>query len=180
MKVYMAHPYGGDRTNIERAAKLARRLKAEHPDWIIVSPLHLFSWLDYDTANPGPQLLECVQMMELCDLVYFSAGWTKSHGCRMEYAIANARNMQMVFEEALPEKPKDRKSDAVNHPSHYCRGGMECIDAIRAAVEGLTAMEAVCTGNAMKYLWRWKEKNGAEDLKKADWYIRRLLWEMEK
>lgn len=75
---------------------------------------------------------------------------------------------------AITEKPKDN----VNHPDHYTKGGIECIDAIKAATEGLTGMEAVCTGNALKYLWRWKWKNGAEDIKKAIWYLQRLLGEV--
>ena len=58
-------------------------------------------------------------------------------------------------------------SDNVNHPAHYTQGGVECIDAIEAAVSGLSGIEAVCTGNAIKYLWRWKRNNGIEDLKKA-------------
>lgn len=66
-------------------------------------------------------------------------------------------------------------NDVVNHPQHYTQGGIECIDALEAATVGLTGIEAVCTANAIKYLWRWKFKNGAEDLKKAIWYIERLL-----
>ena len=65
--------------------------------------------------------------------------------------------------------------DVVNHPNHYTNGKVECIDAIEAATAGLEGIEAVCTANAIKYLWRWKLKNGAEDLRKADWYIKRLL-----
>ena len=61
--------------------------------------------------------------------------------------------------------------DNVNHPSHYTTGSVECIDALKSATSGLTGIEAVCTANAIKYLWRWKHKNGAEDLKKAQWYI---------
>lgn len=68
-------------------------------------------------------------------------------------------------------------TDNVNHPSHYTQGGIECIDAIKAATVGLTGIEAVCTGNAIKYLWRWKYKNGMEDLKKTQWYIDRLIQE---
>ena len=68
--------------------------------------------------------------------------------------------------------------DNVNHPNHYTQGGIECIEAIKAATEGLTGMEAVCTGNAIKYMWRWKWKNGAEDIKKAIWYLQRLLEEI--
>ena len=66
------------------------------------------------------------------------------------------------------------KLDVVNRPQHY-QGKVECIDAIESAIEGLDGMEAMCTGNAIKYLYRWKRKNGAEDLKKAKWYIERLL-----
>ena len=67
--------------------------------------------------------------------------------------------------------------DNVNHPKHYTNGKVECIDALEAATTGLIGIEAVCTANAIKYLWRWKYKNGAEDLKKAQWYIDRLLQE---
>ena len=69
--------------------------------------------------------------------------------------------------------------DMVNHPPHYMQGGIECIDAIKAATEGLDGFEGYCTGNAIKYLWRWKHKNGVEDLKKAHWYIKKLAVETE-
>ena len=69
--------------------------------------------------------------------------------------------------------------DMVNHPPHYTQGGIECIDAIKAATEGLDGFEGNCTGNAIKYLWRWKHKNGVEDLKKAHWYIKKLAVETE-
>ena len=71
------------------------------------------------------------------------------------------------------------QKDNVNHPSHYTQGGIECIDAIKAATVGLTGTEAVCTGNAVKYMWRWKFKNGAEDIRKAMWYLEKLLEEVE-
>ena len=70
-------------------------------------------------------------------------------------------------------------NDAVNHPQHYTQGGIECIDALEAATVGLTGIEAVCTANAIKYLWRWKFKNGAEDIKKAIWYLNKLLSKVE-
>ncbi|OZI59018.1 hypothetical protein CAL27_18860 [Bordetella genomosp. 1] len=63
----------------------------------------------------------------------------------------------------------------VDHPPHYTAGGVECIDALAAATADLSGIEAVCTANAIKYLWRWKRKNGVEDLRKARWYISRLL-----
>lgn len=71
-------------------------------------------------------------------------------------------------------------NDAVNHPQHYTQGGIECIDALKAATVGLTGIEAVCTANAIKYLWRWKHKNGVEDIEKAIWYLERLKKELSE
>ena len=66
--------------------------------------------------------------------------------------------------------------EMVNHPDHYqSKSGIEAIDVIEAFCDGLNGLEAFCTGNAMKYLCRWKKKNGIEDLKKAQWYLNRLI-----
>ncbi len=70
--------------------------------------------------------------------------------------------------------------DPINHPSHYTAGKIECIDALEAATINLTGSEAFCTANAIKYLWRWKQKNGIEDLRKAVWYIERLIGHAEE
>lgn len=67
------------------------------------------------------------------------------------------------------------KTDNVNHPSHYNNGGIECIDAIEAATKGLDGCMAFDIGNAIKYLWRFKDKNGAEDLRKSIWYIQHAI-----
>ena len=66
-------------------------------------------------------------------------------------------------------------TEKVNNPPHYTAGKVECIDALEAATIGLQGIEAVCTANAIKYLWRWKHKNGVEDLQKTRWYLDRLL-----
>ena len=75
---------------------------------------------------------------------------------------------------------KEPNVDMVNHPVHYNQGGIECIDALKAATVSKTGIEAVCTANAIKYLWRYEEKNGIEDVKKARWYIDRLIRELEE
>ena len=69
--------------------------------------------------------------------------------------------------------------DKVN-PSHYRQGKIECIEALEAATINLKGLEAICTANAIKYMWRWKEKNGVEDLKKAMWYIEKLITSQPK
>lgn len=68
--------------------------------------------------------------------------------------------------------------DAINF-DHYKQSGVECIDALEAATCELSGIEAVCTANAIKYLWRWKQKNGKQDLMKAKWYIDRLLTKID-
>ena len=63
----------------------------------------------------------------------------------------------------------------VEHPKHYTNGKYECIDIIEDVTKDLTGLEAVCTANVIKYMWRWKLKNGVEDLKKARWYLNKLI-----
>lgn len=75
---------------------------------------------------------------------------------------------------------KEPNSDIVDHPSHYNQGGIECIDCIKSATVGKVGIEAFCVGNAIKYLFRYEEKNGVEDVKKARWYIDRLIRELEE
>lgn len=69
----------------------------------------------------------------------------------------------------------------VSHPSHYqSKSGLEVIDVIAAFTEGLEGIEAVDTGNAIKYICRWKDKNGIQDLEKAIWYIQHLIDHLNK
>tara|TARA_R100000278_G_scaffold64294_1_gene51762 strand:- start:474 stop:776 length:303 start_codon:yes stop_codon:yes gene_type:complete len=67
--------------------------------------------------------------------------------------------------------------DMVNSPPHYNESGIECIDAISAALGD--GFEYYLQGNIMKYLWRYRYKNGTEDLKKASWYLDKLITEVE-
>ena len=62
-------------------------------------------------------------------------------------------------------------AEEVESPKHYNAGGIECIDAIRAA---LTPEEfrGFCKGNVLKYAWREKYKGQNQSLEKAIWYLR--------
>ena len=71
-------------------------------------------------------------------------------------------------------------SDNVEHPLHYTKGKIECIDAIESATADLRGIEAVCTAQVLKYIWRWKWKNGVEDLKKARWYLDKLIGRLDE
>lgn len=71
------------------------------------------------------------------------------------------------------------KIDNVN-PAHYKQGKVECIDAIEAATVHKNGLDAVCTANIIKYLWRCESKNGLEDLKKARWYLEKMIQHNEQ
>lgn len=70
-------------------------------------------------------------------------------------------------------------NDNINHPLRYTKGDIECIDAIKAATVGKTGIEAVDVGHVIRYLWRYEEKDGLESVKKAEWYIKHLIKELE-
>ena len=104
--------------------------------------------------------------------------WWKNH-------IANLENLERreladfnnSWDKAQEESHAE--SDVVNSPSHYNSGGIECIDAI---AESMTdeGFKAYCKGNVQKYLWRYEMKGKPlEDLKKAEWYLSRLIKSQE-
>ena len=75
---------------------------------------------------------------------------------------------------AMPDykgpKEIEETPSAVNHPSHYNQGGIECWDAMEAAF-GKEAVRTFCKLNAFKYVWRADSKNGLEDINKAINYL---------
>ncbi len=81
--------------------------------------------------------------------------------------------MRMKEKQAMEQSDNRELEDMVNHPPHYNKAGIECIDAIKAMTDD--GFEYYLQGNIMKYLWRYRYKNGAEDLKKAQWYLTLLI-----
>ena len=77
----------------------------------------------------------------------------------------------------LDDTSEEYRDDPVNHPSHYT-GKYECFDVLRS-IYGDNAVKDFCLCNTFKYLWRHKRKNGIEDLRKARWYLDKLI-EMEE
>lgn len=70
-----------------------------------------------------------------------------------------------------PIMPPD---DPVNHPNHYTQNGYECID-VMLATQGIDAVKSFCICNAFKYIYRHRDKNHAEDIKKAIWYLNKFI-----
>ena len=88
-----------------------------------------------------------------------------------------------TIKDIIIEQEKDieleKERDMVNNPIHYNVGNIECIDSIEAM---LTKEEFIgyLRGNSHKYRWRFRYKNGIEDLKKAEWYENKLLKVLEE
>lgn len=96
-------------------------------------------------------------------------------------AFENIRKAYSELNNQLNKADTTKTEDNVNHPQHYqSKSGLETIDVIEAFTEGLVGGEATNTGNVLKYMCRWKSKNGLEDLKKARWYLDRLIGIVEK
>ena len=64
---------------------------------------------------------------------------------------------------------QNKEADSVNHPTHYTKGNIECIEAIKSAVVEKSGFESVCVANVIKYLWRY-----------AGWYLDRLIKFLEE
>jgi len=75
---------------------------------------------------------------------------------------------QMAAKEAM------EAFDSVNRPAHYASGDIECIDAIRAQMSK-EEYQGYLRGNVVKYMWRWRDKGGVESLRKARWYLDKLI-----
>ncbi len=83
----------------------------------------------------------------------------------------NEQIVHDAFDKAYPKRLNN--TDKVDHPTHYNRdGSMECIDEM-IAVFGTDAVRYFCLLNVWKYRYRAADKNGIEDLKKSDWYMKK-------
>ena len=67
----------------------------------------------------------------------------------------------------------------VDHPDHYNQGSIECIEALKACMTP-EEYRGFCSGNVIKYVWRYRNKNGIKDLKKAKWYLETLIKDLEE
>ena len=91
-----------------------------------------------------------------------------------EGLIGKPEQPEINFVKAERNDEVEPKNDAVQHPSHYTHGGIECIEAIRASMTADGFCD-YCKGNIIKYIWRWRDKGGVEDLRKASVYLDWLI-----
>ena len=119
-----------------------------------------------DSATDGMQAIVDVKAGTLR---FAYDGWPRAH---TEFVVSE------YVEQAVPFVSVE-DSDPVNRPSHYTDGGIECIDAIKASMS-TEAFLGFLKGNVQKYMWRYEKKVApVEDLKKAQWYLSKLIEEQE-
>ena len=93
-------------------------------------------------------------------------------------SIVNMYDSEQYFLPTLQgHKREEKEEDLVNNPTHYNRHGIECIQAIRAALSD-EQFRGACKANVINYIWRENYKNQDEDLKKALWYLNKLVSEL--
>ena len=122
-------------------------------------------------------------MFELCESCYWFGKECNGGGVKEQLCLTNPHMSLYLYREKEPSTPiiprPDNSGDNVNHPNHYTKGGIECIKAIEASMDP-SGFQDYCKGNVLKYIWRWREKNGLEDLKKAQVYLGWLIESVEK
>jgi len=92
--------------------------------------------------------------------------------------LTTPQEREAILDLLAEEAQEDGLYDNVDKPSHYNTGKIECIEAIEEALTD-EEIRGYFKGNCLKYLWREQYKNGLEDLKKARWYIDRLIKRLE-
>ena len=98
----------------------------------------------------------------------------------------NYKGKHPLSKEELAKRKAEKKrvyecKDPAVNPGHYkSKNGLEVIDCIEAFTEELTGIEAVCVANVLKYICRYKKKNGLQDVFKSRWYIEKLIQYLEE
>ena len=92
----------------------------------------------------------------------------------LQYLDKLANTCDVALENNARET-KEVKLDNVNHPTHYTKGTMECLNVIKACLSN-SEFKGFLKGNILKYMYRKGDKGDAlEDLNKACWYAKKLM-----
>ena len=94
--IYVAHPFGGLKENVEKVQAIITKLLHKHPDCTFYSPLHatgfFYSQLSYLTG-----MEHCFEALSRCDELWICGFWRDSVGCCMEYGYAKGKGIPVKF-----------------------------------------------------------------------------------
>ena len=140
------------------------------------SAYHHSSWVDGEVLGDWRDTLE--KRPEQAELEPFVS--VEDAKITIMQSDGDVKHFGGIIGRSLPIKEDAataKQHDPVNSPSHYASGGIECIDAIKASMSH-EAFLGYLKGNVQKYMWRYEKKvNPSEDLKKARWYLDKLIEE---
>ena len=94
MRYYIAHKYQGDKSNIDRVGEIAKKLQLEHPEHAYFSPLHAFSFLEYEDMEYCDFMEVCYDFLSACDALIVASEISK--GVRAEIDFAKLVKMEVV------------------------------------------------------------------------------------
>ena len=97
--VYVSHPYTGDeKKNVKSARKYCRKLREQHPDWVIFNPLDNFKFAHGSGCTYDDYMRMDTEILGRCDIVVFCGKWRKSKGCMAEYREAEKLGLKIEVE----------------------------------------------------------------------------------
>ena len=95
MMVYVAHRYEGNADNLNRAAEICRKLQLQHPENCYISPLHAFSYLNYNQIGYDKEMELCLDLLSVCDIIIIAS--EISEGVRREIELAEKLHMEVIY-----------------------------------------------------------------------------------
>lgn len=103
MMYYIAHEYGGNPANFERAKKVAHDLQVNDPLNCYISPLTTFSYLQYNELGNEQEIELCLDLLSVCDVLIVASDFINSKGVQKEIDFANSVGMDVIFLEDATE-----------------------------------------------------------------------------
>ena len=94
--IYIAHPFGGLKENVDRVEKIIKGLLHKHPDCTFYSPLHATGFF-YNELSYLDGMEHCFEALSRCDELWLCGNWRDSRGCNMEYGFAKGKGISVKF-----------------------------------------------------------------------------------
>lgn len=168
----MVHLLGGVYT-IKHACNNSYKLEGDEENWYVADYMledEVRSGIPSESLiNAEPDKYDYCEHNELSTVVsLIDEGWDFYHHDSTRCYLRREKTSPETVK--LTPEVKDKVGDMVNHPPHYASGKIECIDAMVSAF-GEKSVADYCLIAAFKYIWRTKNKNGVQDIEKAQWYL---------
>ena len=114
--IYLAHPFGGLKENVDKVKKIILGLIHKHPDCTFYSPLHAIGFF-YSQLTYLNGMEHCFEVLSRCDELWLTGNWRESRGCKLEFDFATERSMiikELTYRDWETRKLADRKSTRLN------------------------------------------------------------------